>query len=113
MLKYAKVVNNETKICNVGLGTNIEYYIQIGMTEQDVEQAWNGQWYLVGYAPIKPTPTLKEQLIAKENEYQMNRWQRELILAENSGASEFNKNKAQELENLAEQIRNIEGGNNE
>lgn len=35
----------------------------------------------------------------------MNRWQREMILAENSGASAYSKNKAQEIETLAEQLR--------
>lgn len=105
MLLYAKVVNEETKLCDVGLGTNTDYYKSLGMTEQEVEQAYNGQWYLVGYVPSKPAPTIEEQLIEKEKEYEMNRWQRELILAENSGASEYVKNKAQEIEDLAQEIR--------
>ena len=58
---------------------------------------------------IEPhTPTLKEQLEAKEYEYQMNRWQREGILAANSEYSSYVKAKAQELEDLAEQIRHQE-----
>lgn len=105
MLKYAKVVNEETKACDVGLGTNVEYYKSLGMTEQDVEQAYNGQWYLVGYVPSKPTPTLQEQLETLEAQYKMNRWQREIILASDSGASDYVKSKAQEIENIAEQIR--------
>lgn len=117
MLKYAKVINEETKQCEVGLGdptaifeevekvrtwqeteqqeqvvpaeydeegnlvkeetTEIvdvpidksetfietmtvgEWYESIGMTEQDVEQAYNGDWYLVGYAPTQPIEELK------------------------------------------------------
>ena len=93
MLKYAKVINEETKQCEVGLGdptdifdevekvrtwqefennvpvekseTYIEtmtvgqFYESIGMTEQDVEQAYNGLWYLVGYAPTQPLDELK------------------------------------------------------
>ena len=113
MKKYAKVVNEETKACDVGLGTNIEYYKSLGMIEQEVEQAYDGQWYLAGYAPVKPTPTLQEQVIALENKYQMNRWQREGILAEGSLYSQYSKNKAQEIEDLAEQLRIQEGGNNE
>ena len=105
MLKYAKVTNEETKSCDVGLGTNIEFYKSVGMTEQDVEQAYDGQWYLKGCAPTKPAPTIEEQVLSLENEYKMVRWQREIILAENSGASDYSKNKAQEIENLAEQIR--------
>ena len=52
-----------------------------------------------------PAPTTKEQLEILEAQTGYNRAVRELILAENSGASEFVKNKAQEIENLAEQIR--------
>lgn len=105
MIKWAKITNQETKVCDVGLGTNIEYYKSIGMTEQDVEQAYNGQWYLVGYAPSKPAPTLQEQLLEMERNTGYTRAIRELILADNSGASEYVKNKAQEIEQIAEQIR--------
>ena len=67
MLKYAKIINEETKQCEVGLGTNAEFYKRLGMTEQDVEQAYNGDWYLKGYSPNKPAPTIKEQIEALEN----------------------------------------------
>lgn len=64
-----------------------------------------GEYYeVVENAPI-PEPTIEEILIQKEQEYQMNRWQREGILAEGSLYSDYTKNKAQELEDLAEQIR--------
>lgn len=117
MLKYAKVINEETKQCEVGLGdptaifeevekvrtwqeteqqervipaeydeegnlvkeetTEIvdvpveksenyieittvgQFYESIGMTMQDVEQAYDGNWYLVGYAPKQPLDELK------------------------------------------------------
>lgn len=81
MIKFAKVVNEKTKECEVGLGTNAVFYQSLGMTEQDVEQSYNGRWYLKGYAPIRPAPTLQERLEQLEQEYQMNRWQREAILA--------------------------------
>lgn len=51
---YAKIVNEETKLCEVGTGTNTKFYESIGMTEMDVEQAYNGQWYVKGYAPKEP-----------------------------------------------------------
>ena len=38
---------------------------------------------------------------------EMCRWQRELILADNSGTSQYTKDKAQEIENIALEIRNI------
>jgi len=64
MLKYAKVVNNETKACEVGLGTDSVFYQSIGMTEQDVEQAWDGGWYLTGYAPSKPQAIINAEEVA-------------------------------------------------
>ena len=125
MLKYAKVINEETKQCEVGLGdptaifdevekvrtwqeteqqeqvvpaeydeegnlikeetTEIievpveksenyietttvgEWYESIGMTEQDVEQAYNGDWYLTGYAPTQPLDELKNLKRAEIN----------------------------------------------
>lgn len=60
MIKYAKVTNKETKQCNVGVGTNNAFYQSIGMTEMDVEQAYDGVWYLKGYAPVAPAPTREE-----------------------------------------------------
>ena len=105
MKKYAKITNEETKTCDVGLGTNIDFYKSFGMVEMEVEEGYNGQWYVLGYAPQKPTPTIQEQVVALEKEYAMNRWQREGILAEGSLYSEFTKAKAQEIETLAEQLR--------
>ena len=69
MKKYAKIINEETKLCEVGLGTNISYYESIGMTEQEVEQAYDDDWYLLGYAPIKPEPTKEEIAILREQAY--------------------------------------------
>ena len=53
MKKYAQIIDNETKLCNVGVGTNTNFYKSIGMELLDVEQAYDGQWYLQGYAPTK------------------------------------------------------------
>ena len=58
MLKYAKIINEETKQCEVGLGANSSFYQSIGMIETDVEQAYNGNWYVEGYAP---QPSIEEQ----------------------------------------------------
>ena len=110
MLKYAKIINEETKSCSVGLGTDTEYYQSIGMTEMDVEKAWDGNWYLTGHVPPKPEPTLEEQVIALEHKYEMNRWQREGILAEGSLYSDYAKAKAQEIEDLAEELRRLNLG---
>ena len=65
MLKYAKIVNETTKLCSVGIGTNAKYYKSIGMEEMDVEQAYNGQWYVKGYAP-QPGQKPKEEILAEK-----------------------------------------------
>lgn len=53
MLKYAKIVNEETKEVSVGLDDNPEFYKSIGMEEMEAEQAYNSNWYVKGYAPIQ------------------------------------------------------------
>lgn len=69
MKKYAKIINQETKLCQVGLGTNERFYQQNGMVQTDVEQAYNGSWYLVGYAPEKPALTREEISNLREQAY--------------------------------------------
>ena len=64
MLKYAKIIDNHTKECEVGLGQNISFYKSIGMTKKDVEQAYNGNWYILGYAP-PPTKEVQKELRAE------------------------------------------------
>lgn len=54
MLKYAKITDDTKKTVSVGTGTNAKFYESIGMTKMEVEQAYNGQWYVKGYAPEKP-----------------------------------------------------------
>lgn len=65
MLKYAKIVNDETKQCEVGIGTNSEFYQSMGLTEMEVEQAYNGNWYILGYAPEKPETSYAEKRLAE------------------------------------------------
>ena len=65
MIKLAKIVDDTSKMCNIGIGTDIEYYKSIGMEELDVEQAYNGNWYIVGFAPQKPVElSIKEYELA-------------------------------------------------
>jgi hypothetical protein len=65
MKKYAKVIDNRINLCQVGLGNNEAYYKSIGMRKMDVEQAWDGSWYLVGFAPEKPEDVKKQERIAE------------------------------------------------
>ena len=118
MKKYAKVINEETKLCEVGSGNPDEileeriipeksheevipaeydedgnlikeeetikvideeehtetitvgdWYKSLGMEEMEVEQAYNGSWYVAGYAPVKPAPTKEEISALREQAY--------------------------------------------
>lgn len=63
-----------------------------------------GEYYeIVAFVPQEPT--IQERLVRLEQSTGLIRPIREIILAEGSGASEYVKNKAQEIEDIAEQIR--------
>lgn len=54
MIKYAKVINEETGLCEVGIGTSNEFYQLLGMVELDVQQSdIDNNWYLVELCPMK------------------------------------------------------------
>lgn len=70
MIKYAKVINEQTGLCEVGIGTNSKFYKSIGMKEQDVSQSdIDGKWYLSDKCPMKSDETkLAEAKETKTNE---------------------------------------------
>ena len=75
---YAKIINEETKQCEVGTGTNTVFYESIGMTDMDVEQGYDGAWYVKGYAPSKPMDVLaqekraeRDNLLAQTDKYML------------------------------------------
>ena len=70
-------------------------------------EAKDGQYIIVANAPI-PEPTLEEQVAKLEAETGLTRVMREMVLAENSGASDYVKAKANEIEDLAKQLRATE-----
>ena len=65
-----------------------------------------GQYVIVANPSI-PEPTIEEQVSSLEQTYGMTRWQREGILAEGSLYSDYTKAKAQEIEDLAKQLREV------
>ena len=67
----------------------------------------DGHYVIVANPPI-PEPTLEEQVAKMEAETGLTRVMREMVLAENSGASDYVKSKAQEIEDLAKQLRATE-----
>lgn len=69
MKKYAKIIDNKTKEVQVGAGCSDEYYKEIGMTLMDVEQAYNDNWYVAGYAPEEPEEDKKQKVRSIRNVY--------------------------------------------
>ena len=54
MIKYAKLTNETTGECQVGNGTDIDFYHSLGMVEMDVQQSdIDGCWYLTEKCPMK------------------------------------------------------------
>lgn len=70
MLKYAKIINEQTGLCEVGVGTNTQFYNSIGMSELDVSQSdIDNCWYLSEKCPQKSEEQkLSEAKIIKQAE---------------------------------------------
>ena len=70
MLKYAKIINEQTGLCEVGVGTNTQFYNSIGMSELDVFQSdIDNCWYLSEKCPQKSEEQkLSEAKIIKQAE---------------------------------------------
>ena len=60
------------------------------------------------YVTEIPEPTIEEQVAKLEAETGLTRVMREMVLTENSGASDYVKAKANEIEDLAKQLRATE-----
>lgn len=65
MIAYAEIIDSKSGLCSVGIGTNAEFYKKIGMTLQDVTQAYDGNWYLSDKVPVQPFEELKEDKLAE------------------------------------------------
>lgn len=61
MKKYALVIDETTKVCQVATGTNTALFKRLGMTETDVEQGGDGNWYVSGFAPKATYRQLRKQ----------------------------------------------------
>lgn len=62
---YCKYDKKTKKCLEVGTGTNTAFYKSIGMTDEEVEQAYDGSYYLKGYAPNQNLDELKSDKLAE------------------------------------------------
>ena len=64
--KYAKLDENGN--LQVGIGTDVDFYKSIGMTLMDVEQGWDGNWYLEGQVPQKPQKNVLQKELQEQQD---------------------------------------------
>jgi hypothetical protein len=117
MKKYAKIINEETKACEVGLGTNSAFYQSIGMTEMEVEQAYNGSWYVKGYTPEKPANEIAQEKIEElkaelaKSDYIDNKFIEAMVKNDNELLESLKikyKDKLEERQSIRNQIDELE-----
>lgn len=54
MIKYAKIINDDTFECSILMGEDIDWALSQGYSQQDVEQSdVDGNWYLAEHCPHK------------------------------------------------------------
>ena len=113
MLLYAKIVDKNLKICDVGTKNNEAYYKKLGLTLQEVEKGFDGQYYLKGKAPKEPTENIAKKLevdIEKINLSQIR--DIAIILTSKDSekvkeAEEYLKTKQIEKEKIVNSIKNL------
>lgn len=77
--------------------------LEVKETERSIE---NGEWAdTPEYIAKKERQNIENQVASLEASSGLIRPLREMVLAENSGASEYVKSKAQEIEELAQELR--------
>lgn len=110
---FAKIINETTKECQVGIGTNTEYFKNHGMSEMKIEKAYNGLYYVKGYAPEKPQSVINAERIAELKQFlaDADYWGQKYIDGEYTEA-EWEEKKAQRKA-WREEIRTLENENGE
>lgn len=107
---FAKIINQETKQCEVGVGTNTEFYKSIGMAEMEVEQAYNGDWYLKGYAPEKPEAVINAEKVAEARKYLQDTDYIWNVIREGDATEEHYADVISKRKEARELIRSLENG---
>ena len=114
---YAKIINEETKECQVGTGTNDTFYRKIGMKKLDVELcSWNGKWYITGHVPPEPEEHKKQSRIAQikaelaSKDEKSTRSVRAILAGTATEADrQFLTNVEAEVQALRQELRELEG----
>ena len=65
MKYYAMIADEDSKLVSVGTGTDTAFYESIGMKLMGVEHGYDGNWYVAGYAPVKPQEVVEAEALAE------------------------------------------------
>ncbi|MBO4521354.1 MAG: hypothetical protein J5787_09130 [Alphaproteobacteria bacterium] len=76
MMKLIKIIDEQTKKCEVALNENpdektLAYYTAQGFAEGEWELGYDGVPYVKGHAPVPPVPTMEEQKAKRAAAYAM------------------------------------------
>ena len=76
MIKLIKIIDEQTKKCEVALNENpdektLAYYTEQGFVEGEWELGYDGMPYVKGYTPVPPVPTMEEQKAKRAAAYAM------------------------------------------
>ncbi|WP_424244963.1 hypothetical protein Dip510_000071 [Elusimicrobium posterum] len=63
---YAKIIDEKTKKCIVGTTNNTAFFKSVNMSLMEVEQGYDNNWYLKGFAPQAPEKTIEEEILFLE-----------------------------------------------
>jgi len=63
--RWAKVIDDVKKLCEVGLGDDSAYYRSIGYEKIEVAEGSDGRWYVKGYEPGNAIPSAKQKRITE------------------------------------------------
>ena len=68
MICRYKIYNPKTHEVLVAVGDNISFFESMGYTEVgEVEQAYDGRYFIAGYAPAKPQEKIEKQVRAERD----------------------------------------------
>ncbi len=111
MNKYAKVMNVQTGLCFVGIGTNENFYKEIGMVIQDVTKSdIDGQWYLTEKCPMKTAEQKQKEQTEKQIEAlkeELNALDLKSIRALRAGEQDFINRYEAQAQELRSQIAEL------
>ena len=119
MKKLAKIIDKQNGKVDVALGDDKNYYLKLGFTFLDVEEAVDGQWYLSKKIPteLKQTKsdkteseTVLEELTALENKTGYTRLTRDIYFNIKKLGGTTNPNvykKMLEVDEKAKQYRKL------